>query len=587
MKLSWLLPLVFGTLAFPLGVWLTRWQTPNGLPIEPVVQSHEQPSRSKATIRKPPQTPRPSLDEVLASEGLDQLRLLTLFLAEATLADLKELTHLPSPPETQGHGSEWRHADYAWKLILARWCELDAEGALQFVRDSRPRMPHLELWCFRAWSTVDPIAAMDSAIQQPDRFLAEVIDEVIRYDLEMATQLMNDHPANDAVRKAVLAEWGRKNLNEALARALGLPQHLQGETIASLLGGLARDNPTQALHLALEQENPVWREKALAEVLPELIETDPQLAEKHGMTLVLGPARYELVKKLAKKRVKDGRDVLVWAHLLEDPGERQAAFAAAFENLEFDSLTERYLFLKGLGLEYVLPNPREVSRRRNGASYRGGADLKNSFQRVLKELAERNPESALRAAAAIPPNVGNGSFHPKQDILIELSKSAVKQGHGEELQEMLDSVPNDWIKRQMWSEGLKVAPAAFFTNLATNQNRLDQLSESELEVFVSRWLKADTFAASEWVGQMEAGPAKDDAVNDLLRTLHRNPGRQDHEALFAWSQVIGDAEKREHAVRSSYESWKAVAPEEAREAVIQADLGERLRKTLLGEEGLP
>ncbi len=566
MKLSWLIPLTLGGFSVPFGAWLKQSQSPPpNLHGSPAIQSGNSVSIPVAPVAKPSKPPRPRLEELLASEGHEQLRLLARFLPDAPLEEILKLTHLPKPGDIQYYGDEKRHAEYAWKLILARWSMLDAEGALEYVRASKPPMERYDHWCYRAWSTADPLAALQAARRHPDKYLAEVIHSVIKHDLDTAISIMESFPDNDAVQNAVFAALGERNATTALARALGLEGHRQAEAIEAVMAGISKDDIREALALALELTESDHREKALAVVLPKLIKVDPETAERHLVSLRHGSSRYGLMKKLAVQRVKDDPNrALEWARRLTDHGERRAALATVFKVAAREgSVEERLALIEAMGYEEAVPNPREISRMGYGSTYRHGGDLRHQFEDLVKEQAQIDPEAALKTLANFPPRLGDSSFHPRDDLFESLAEEWLQGEHRETFVSMLDRIPDTSVRRKMFDAAMKGAPPEAYPELAAQSAQWEEgdFANTATGSLAEAWLKEDALAASTWIGSLEPGQAKDNAIRTLIASLKNVGLTKDHEAVFAWSQSYSDEKTRHEAIWQAYEEWKDVDSE--------------------------
>ena len=60
-----------------------------------------------------------------------------------------------------------------------------------------------------------------------------------------------------------------------------------------------------------------------------------------------------------------------------------------------------------------------------------------------------------------------------------------------------------------------------------------------------QWMESDSMAASEWVGSLDPGPARDSAVSSLISRIER----EDPEAAAQWAGTITDPNTRDETYK--------------------------------------
>ena len=470
---------------------------------------------------------RPILESVLAASGREQFRLIASFLPEASKEEIRALLSIPKSERD------------SWRLLLARWCELAPQESLAWVREDET-LKGLEGWCFYAWSQVDPLAAMAAAEKEPGKHLSQVVDALIAYDVQLALALSECYPERISLRNQVLAAWCKDDPEAAMAYAQGLPEKERLSALAALMGTMAREDSDQALSVALCLVDEKQREKALFALLPEAIKSDPDTAEKHILTLPEGKPRYELMWTLAKERAeRDPVAAMAWAKGQDDPGVRRAGIMAAFKAMSFDSINERIEWLQAVGLEEALPNLREgTSTQRedgSGAGLSGGGDLRHTLIGVVRDLSAVDPREALSVIAGVPPQEGNMDFHPRDSLFRELGKGWLQGEHREIFVAGLAEIPLESARAQVVRGAMDDASSETLAWLATQDALFDSAvgGTAVIEQLAREWVKVDSMAASEWIGNLDASSGKDRAIYSLVRSLVEGR-RPDFEAAFAW-----------------------------------------------------
>ncbi|MDB4491852.1 hypothetical protein N9260_02415 [bacterium] len=86
----------------------------------------------------------------------------------------------------------------------------------------------------------------------------------------------------------------------------------------------------------------------------------------------------------------------------------------------------------------------------------------------------------------------------------------------------------------------------------------------------SAWIRQDSLAASEWIGELPAGPSRDAAVRRLVNQIQGD----DPSSAFAWATTLGDESRRTSELQSVLSQWKQTDPNAALQALQSTNLSD-------------
>ena len=90
------------------------------------------------------------------------------------------------------------------------------------------------------------------------------------------------------------------------------------------------------------------------------------------------------------------------------------------------------------------------------------------------------------------------------------------------------------------------------------------------------WLRQDSIAASEWVGELPSGAARDSAVGILIGHIKQD----DPSAAFAWATTLENEDQRQREFSRVLKTWKTSDPNAAMGALRSADLSDEAYHSL-------
>ncbi|MEZ5326020.1 MAG: hypothetical protein R3F19_13295 [Verrucomicrobiales bacterium] len=189
-------------------------------------------------------------------------------------ADVSEMPLLISGAEEL----PWEQRNLAIQFILARWLELDPQGALAYCSSEEAWSKHdlLQNFLFREWAGMDPEAALAGWLTLPVGTLRKWAAEGLllglsRHGPDVYLQFLARLP-EDAVQSAVGLDrmfeiLTTENRKSALQRALSLPEKFQPDAFAGIARDWIESDSEAALAWAdqLTAGNP--RDRALSAIL--------------------------------------------------------------------------------------------------------------------------------------------------------------------------------------------------------------------------------------------------------------------------------------------------------------------------------
>lgn len=333
-----------------------------------------------------PQIPTPTVEEVLASEDFEQLDLLVAFLPTATEKELATIV-------AHWGKYEWQPLpDAKWKLILARWLEIDPIRAAQAAEDyDQPYTTHrLEDYVYLAWAQRDYKSALQTAMEDPEAAQA-MSDEISKRDLPVALELLERYPGMRRMGENVLAKLAESMPDSALEKAQTLPDSARDRAIRAVIQKVSESDPVAALKLADSIPSLIDRNNAKVAVIHQEGPRDPRFAFDQALQLPPGKQRRDTLFFWAKLQSKtDPMATIALAETLQDPQERRTGMSFALRALA-ESGKENLLTLLDLyGWDLTQANARDQI----GMSGIVGGDLGNDAQNAIVKLAATDPSTA-------------------------------------------------------------------------------------------------------------------------------------------------------------------------------------------------
>ena len=98
-------------------------------------------------------------------------------------------------------------------------------------------------------------------------------------------------------------------------------------------------------------------------------------------------------------------------------------------------------------------------------------------------------------------------------------------------------------------------------------------NEGAISTLVSMWAATDSMGASEWVRKLEPGASQDMASSQLAISVVTS----DPENATRWALAISNPIQHEATLRSVLKTWATNNPQQARTAIQQLGLRDRLK----------
>ncbi len=562
---------------------------------------------------------RPDLDTVLAAESWPLFRLLGRFLPAASIDEVKELAETWEYKVT-----EPAYPEIVWKLLLARWVELNPEGALACER----QLDHWAIhgFCYETWLALDYESALAAALREAEPNYRHLLSEVAKRDPKLALQWVKESIPSEI--DELMEIWCRQDLESAVAAAKSLDGHLKESALNAVILSIGTQDPDRAFTLAGSLDEPRSQRRAISGILSELINEDPEAAIRHVQMLPKGEMRSMLFGQYVRMKCQtDSEAAWTWAKSLTDANERHQAINLAMERLAGDDQERLFSLIEEVGWEYATRQGRRRVREPGGGRTSTGSDgrLSGPILDAIRKLAGSNPHDALAYLAEAP---RLGSLHDfvsntNADLLLHISKEWMKLSPEEALSR-LTSMPDtttfnasrlamqlvndvsdetlpkitEYLKENpngtaadSWANWAvqrraKSNPAGaleWFEQLdkagAFDSSEDDRAARDAYGNVAKAWMRQDSMAASEWAVGLDPGPRRDAAVGYMVSALLEGD-EPNWRAAFAWSQTVGEAQDRVQWLQNTLHSWHEKEPNAAREALDSSNLPDALKQNL-------
>jgi hypothetical protein len=468
------------------------------------------------------------------------------------------------------------------EILLLRYAEIDADAAItQALGNDRETAAHLlavlagvapeQTWQHAtqvtnpaerlaylnavagAWVAQDPERAFAKVTELPaewqrSELLQSVIDSIAGRDPRLAIRLAETQGAivSGSLIERIATQWSRQNPSEAGRWVESLPRTDQGryayrvaeayvaqkpsEALAwglrlagspqrflwsAMLGEMAKYDPDQALQIAQAAESPAQRAQAMGKVLAAIAQTDPSRAMAQLMKLPSGEMRTNILSEVAQSvAALTPTAALDWLNDIDDKSVQLEAaqslsWSLARRNVEaaadlIDRVPKeaRPQWINAVALAYA---ELDVERGRQWVR-RYGSESSQTAVQFARTVALRNPEAALQL-------VDDVTDDRERDRLL-VGVLGPLAGHS-------PAVAARWAEK-----------------VTDEEMRMRSIGE-----VAAIWAQYDLPAARKWIGSLEDGSAKDQALTSLVQ---RAGGSLDD--MLPIINQIQTPERRSHAV---------------------------------------
>jgi hypothetical protein len=389
-----------------------------------------------------------------------------------------------------------------------------------------------------------------------DNLLSMVWERWVEVDLESALHSSDSSAPWEA--------WAKLKPQAALDAALkeSPPEHLE-----AVLRGIAGSDPALASKTAAQHPE-LEGHPAQNEIFMGLAKKDPPAAMKAALEISPSMARSQMQSWLRE----DPEAARAWLRSLTDPGQRRLFEAAALDELTGSD---------------------PAAAIRAAASLPLGARQTQIIGEAMAELARQDPAAARAAAGALP------TPYARSQALVALAGSLADRDAGAATA-LISSIdwnllkdtgparweytgidgksvtgsPTDWEEvpqdgkttRSLLTKLMSSDPARTAETLAA----LPEASGAPVAAAIGVWAGQQPEAASAWVRDLPAGPARDSGIEGLTAWLTKDSPEPDFPAAVEWARSASP-DRQFGILQQTFNAWKQVDPEAARQAIEQEE----------------
>lgn len=266
--------------------------------------------------------------------------------------------------------SQWGTKHIPTMTSLITWAERSPQAAAAAVIAARLGAPSAYAMkaIGKAWAASDPAAALRFATEKGGR-------------------------AGASLAQTVIGEWGQRDLKAAIACVGSLTDNrARGQLGPPLVAAWAKTDPRAALVWANENLTGAARSAATGDIVKTMAATDRAGAAEFLATLPPGPERLSALNRFTEAWLGDDRfnrgdkaeatAALTWLSSLPDADERERTMEQAAWRLMYRAPDETVAFL---------------------STPQGANAPQQLFDQAARHLAQKNPDTAMQWAAALPP----------------------------------------------------------------------------------------------------------------------------------------------------------------------------------------
>lgn len=181
------------------------------------------------------------------------------------------------------------------------------------------------------WARQDPAAALawaSTLTTEKGQALTAVVGEVAKTDPKKAAEMLATMDSTDkgGAYRAVAAQYGAANFNEAQAWIRTLPAEEQAAAMAAAIGGLSNNNPEAAAKQLAQMEAGDAKDRVISDVVEDWARVNPQAAADFLKQQDSERAQRDGMRQLMSTWVGQNADAaLTYANSLESGAVRDSA----------------------------------------------------------------------------------------------------------------------------------------------------------------------------------------------------------------------------------------------------------------------
>jgi hypothetical protein len=496
--------------------------------------------------------------------------------------------------------SDRENAQYA---LVARWLELDAAAAYEWVRALPGQKRHSDLMreffhslglkdptvavsflakyrtdpnrgedftysVFEAWSLHDPAAAVDAAIslENSDARRSALSVALGRWAktnphgaLARLDQLPNQASRREYVR-TVLREWAEEDPQAAANHALSLPDSKErNEALAAVLTGAAAKDRDIAMQLVGQLPAGASRTEALRQIVSDIAYSEPKFAAELVLEMPPGQQRQSVHQVSSYLARRDRTAALEWAERLTSSEARRFAMQSVLQQWATDD--------PKAAAEYCASHPVETPELISSAV--AGWVRKDPSGALA--WARSLPEGPQREAALVSGISSLAASDPQQ-----AANLATTTLSGNKQSQALGSIAGAWAVTDpsaaaAWASKLSDGSARMNaeSNVASVWVRQDPATAAAwalrlpnshaISTIAREWAAQDSAAVARWLDTVPSGNARDSAVSNFSRAV----ADSDPEGAVTWAATISQPAQRDSAISDVYQQWRRTDPKAA------------------------
>ncbi len=522
----------------------------------------------------------------------------------------------------------------AQSLIAARWAEVDPQGLRQYM-DTRPTN---QQWVFigalySTWAEKDPDAALAATRDMTNwnmrqNALSSIAAAVAKKDPLRAVAIVQEHTTGsmhgDWVMRNVFEQWAKRDPDAARQAALAMKNGpAKSSALAGAMGEWMAAEPMAALTWldSLPTDSVIHR--AREELLSHLASKDLNVAKQYIESRATPLSRKEALENMHLANIIWSQDAESIHEAIDWLGtvakgqlyhRKVQELVGALAQADPDSAIE---FMQGMspgearmGVISSIAGKLSDQNPSQALEFISNLEYEDERERALQRMSWRFARNNVETASTLISESGDplvqqqlvrGIAEEWSSYDTDAALAWVEKLEDEQARSNgLEAVLANWVQKNP-AEAMAYVESSIdeaeqgnaYTNLFNQWIREDaetaiqylekmpeipEEQQSRLFGNVTRnFFRQDPMAASKWVETLEAGPARDQSVEVLVK----NVSNSDPEAGFIWAQTLGDDGKRKRSLKQSLQQLVQRDPEAAKKAVDAADLPEEEKKPLL------
>lgn len=418
---------------------------------------------------------------------------------------------------------------YQYHMIFMLWAGKDLDGAMAKVNS-------MEIGDERRHALSGMIGGMAS--------------KDINRAAEFATSLERDEEREQALQ-TIMHTWINQDIDGAVEFISQVEDvETKNNILESAMWALARSDPEKAMEVAQSQMSGQAQDRAVSNVIRQIAREDPVKAAELASDLPYGRVYSNSVQAVANEwGDREPMAALQWAETLTAGEEKEDAMNSILRSFADKEPEEAKVYLTQMP---------EGENRSKMAGY------------IADKMARNEPREALVWAKSLSADLAGDATQTAISTWASKDPRAVVDylqttGGTKELNASAGTIAYNWARRDLetaadWSLGLE-----------------GDAQEEAVERVSREWLDHNTEEASIWIANLDAGPARDQAVQNLVSKVYRS----DPEAAFAWAKTISDERNRyysaQRAIRELSEDGKA---DQARSLIEKSELSDEEKEKL-------